>query len=355
MTTTSAVALGRPRPNLLACLRHALAGILALCAAQAGGAGEGAGGPTEGIEARFMVPQAQADYALGEPVVLEFVVRNASGNDFHFGIVEHTLWGFRFNPMGAARDRLERREEDRARTDGGPTPYSVGPGRSLRKRILLGRYLTFKAPGTYRVLCEIDAPITRPRRRGEPSNRRRDYLSVSQEVEIVIGPFDRQKVVAAADRLVARLNGPDRRVGRQAVRELAHVHPEVAKPRLETALGHADALVRAAAIDGLARVAGKEAIPVLARALGTERGVPRERIASALGRIGAGDRQALAALYSLLADEDEGTRLTAIMGVGRIGDGASIARLEPLLKHPDPRTRRVASGWIEHLRRRYPQ
>lgn len=340
------------RPALLAWLRHALTGVLVLCAGRAGAADDGAGGRTEGIEAQFVVPQAE--YTLGEPVILEFVVRNTWDEHFDFGIADHAYWGFRFKPTGAARDRVERRKRERPRIDGCPDPYSVPPGQVVRKRIVLNRYLIFKAPGTCRLVCAIHAPITAPRHRGKTPKGRREYLSVSQEVEIVVRPFDREAVTAAADRLVQHLSHPNAAARLHAAQELGYLHSEIARPRLEAALSHRDSFVRAAAVDGLARVAGRAAVPIFVRALNTQQGRPRERIAHALGRIGAGDRQALGALYSLLGDEDEGTRLTAIVGVGRIGDAASIARLEPLLKHPDPRTRRIASGWIEHLRRRHP-
>jgi len=340
-------------PSLRVALRCALAAVLPLSATTGSAAERRERRLPPGTEAQFVVPQAE--YTLGGPIVLAFVVRNRSDEDLHFGIADNPVWGFRFKEVAPARGHVRPLKLRPGGTEISPDPHCVPPGEILRKRILLNRYLTFKTAGTHRLLCEIDAPLLPPRRGGQPRKAAREYLSLSQEVEIVVRPFDRQAVTATADRLVQRLSHPNATARLYAAQELAYLHPEIARPRLEAALSHRDSFVRAAAVDGLARVAGRAAIPIFVRALDSQQGRPRERIAHALGYIGAGDPQALEALYSLLADEDEGTRLTAIMSVGRIGDGASIARLEPLLKHPDPRTRRVAGGWIEHLRRRYPQ
>jgi HEAT repeat protein len=197
-------------------------------------------------------------------------------------------------------------------------------------------------------LCELDvALVDKPGRVPKPGGPR---LTVSEKLELALGPFDREKVEATARRLAELLEDPDHAVRRQAIDELAHVEPSISRPHLKAAIRSADPIVAKEAVGAFTKAAGKTAVPVLLEALRSEKCAVRQRIAGALGEVGAGDRPAIEALYPLLRDADWWVRLASVSALRRIGGKEAVPLVEPLLGDPNRHVREAAERTLAALR-----
>jgi hypothetical protein len=366
--------------------------------------------PSEASAIGQFAPQ-KASYVLGEPIFIDFFVRNLSDSTLNFVVDENdTREGFRF----AGRKKGGAIVERCGFSSGGGWlwPDTVEPGETLRRWFILNRYLRIEEPGTYEVSCEFDIkPAVGSGSRERPG----DMIPVRQELQIIISPYDEKTVREVAEGLKAKLDSrvsagtsegrstreflelrrESRRVKRGAILALGHLHADIAAEYLIAALDDADADGRPAVIRGLARIASAASEPgqpevnrdkVLA-ALRTRLRDPdalvradvvasladledttslpdmcrmthdasewvRLSAARAIGVVGAKDGEALTALYGILRDRDESVRVAVIGAIGEIGDKGSIPRLEALLNDPRREVRDAAMVSITALRKR---
>lgn len=125
---------------------------------------------------------------------------------------------------------------------------------------------------------------------------------------------------------------------------LQRVPPDLALPRLQTALSHSDSAVRVEAAVVLGRHAdGAAAADALVVALGDDAAMVRGRAARALGRHAVGT--AFEPLRGALADDDAAVRLQALRALEKVDAArtAALPELGELAVDSDHRVARVAT------------
>ena len=145
----------------------------------------------------------------------------------------------------------------------------------------------------------------------------------------------------AVEPLLARLENPDPSMRSAAANALGSIGSEKAVEPLLAHLENPDPSMRSAAANALGSIGSEKAVePLLARLEDTDASV-RSAAANALGSIGS--EKAVEPLLARLEDTDASVRSAAANALGSIGSEKAVEPLLAHLENPDPSMRRAAA------------
>jgi len=145
----------------------------------------------------------QAEYCVGEPILIRFSVTNGSQNDFSFFVgcdYRGTLRHRRFSFSVADSAGRNFTSESRACYGGVGTTIVLKPQETYVCYQLLTPWVHLLPPGSYRVQCETELTLG-PRGSLAKSNARSLPVAVAKELSFRVVPYDRPRIVKAISRM----------------------------------------------------------------------------------------------------------------------------------------------------------
>lgn len=210
--------------------------------------------------------------------------------------------------------------------------YQCKPGQEIREQVILQKFCEFPRAGTYSVSCMyrtiLGPRITSERscmkpndipiysKTGKVDYQTNKWVTVSKKFNIVVKPFDEQKVITVATQLIARLSVPDIKTLQDTAIGSAYCFDSYSPDSL---LPISDIKTRLDAVKALAYFSGSDGVcsnvivhllPVL---LDTNEKVQEEALQS-LNAVyqRAGKEKAVAVLQTLLNDPN--VKMAAALG-----------------------------------------
>lgn len=219
---------------------------------------------------------AETRFSLNEPLILDFAVRNGSGQPVKLVLGQDRKEAFRFAITRPDGKRIELPPLTR---EGFSVvgEVQIAPQQTYTQRLLLNEWFDFSSPGQYVIEARLGDPVR--------ANEAVAAVDKGFRTTVEIGPRDAERLrqlSATLARQVAAAASYEEAA--EAAHLLSHIKDAGAVPSLEKVL-HTGRGVEPIAIAGLERIGGGEAVQVLISALSSPEGETGMLARSALGRI----------------------------------------------------------------------